>query len=72
MSNNASEKAPSRLLDGYMDDDECADQLRVRTITLAKWRWQRKGPPFIKLGRKILYDRVLVKNWVAAQAGLPR
>ena len=35
---------------------EAADWLRVRTPTMAQWRWKGGGPRFIRLSaRKILY-----------------
>ena len=34
---------------------------------LAQWRYQCKGPPYYKLGRKILYRRSAVLDWLEEQ-----
>jgi hypothetical protein len=33
--------------------------------TLRNWRALRQGPPFVKAGRSVLYDRGAVENWLA-------
>jgi hypothetical protein len=42
---------------------EAADRLRAAPQTLAHWRNQRKGPPYIKFGRKILYPLEQLVEW---------
>jgi hypothetical protein len=44
---------PSDLL----TPQEVADIFRVEVGTLAKWRWQKIGPEFIKIGRMVRYRR---------------
>lgn len=39
-----------------------ADALAVSVRTLARWRRQRKGPPWVKVGRRPMYP------WAAARA----
>ena len=39
---------------------EVADIFRVEVGTLAKWRWQKIGPEFIKIGRMVRYKRASV------------
>ena len=34
---------------------EAAEYLRMSPNTLAKWRWEGKGPAYIKLGRNVRY-----------------
>ncbi len=36
---------------------EAAGFLKVSTITLAKWRGQKKGPKYTRTGRTIKYTR---------------
>jgi predicted DNA-binding transcriptional regulator AlpA len=55
------------ILDEFLDEDQCAASLGLSPITLSRWRMQRKGPPFTKIGRRILYSRGSVRAWVAAQ-----
>ncbi len=35
---------------------ELANKLGLKPQTLRKWRWQKKGPPYLKIGGKVLYD----------------
>lgn len=34
---------------------QAAEHLHISEMTLRKWRWEGKGPHFIKMGRKVLY-----------------
>lgn len=45
---------------------ELAEQAGVSTRTIKRWRDQRKGPPFIRMGRRILYRREAVTEWLLA------
>jgi hypothetical protein len=44
---------------------EVAAIFRVEVQTLAKWRWQKIGPEFIKIGRMVRYRRESVEAIVA-------
>ena len=35
--------------------------------TLANWRSSGEGPPFIKIGSKVLYDLVDIEAWEASR-----
>jgi hypothetical protein len=39
----------------------------ITVATLAKWRWSRRGPAFIKIGRDIRYAVKDVEQWVSTQ-----
>jgi hypothetical protein len=62
-----SETATATVLDGYMDDVECAKQLGIAPITLARWRGRKQGPPVTKVGRTVFYRRSSVAAWLAEQ-----
>jgi hypothetical protein len=47
---------------------EVADIFRVEVGTLAKWRWQKIGPEFIKIGRMVRYRRESVDAILAGSA----
>ena len=34
---------------------QAADHLCISELTLRKWRWEGKGPSFVKIGRKVAY-----------------
>lgn len=48
---------------------EVADIFRVEMNTLAKWRWKKIGPEYIKIGRMVRYRRESVEAIV--QGGAP-
>ena len=41
----------------YMNRQEAADFLRVSVHTLADWASQRKGPKMYRIGRRVLYKK---------------
>ena len=45
------EAAIKRLLDGYLSENELAEQLGRARRTLQEWRAKRIGPPFTRIGR---------------------
>ena len=56
------------LLDSYMTEAECADELGVKVTTLRTWRSRFKGPMgWAKIGRKVVYRRSIVKRWLERQ-----
>jgi hypothetical protein len=59
------------VLAGYMTIEKLAAELDRAVITLATWRMRQKGPPYVKVGRKILYSRTTVKHWIASQVRKP-
>lgn len=50
----------------YVLGDAELDQIGSRD-KLAQWRHKRVGPPFYKLGRKILYHGSDLNDWVEAR-----
>ena len=49
------------------NSDVTAEQLKLSPKTLAKWRVYGQGPAFFKVGRKVMYDRGEVQNWLENQ-----
>ena len=39
----------------YLDQHELALRWRVSPRTLERWRWQKTGPIYTKIGGKVLY-----------------
>jgi Helix-turn-helix domain len=48
-------------------DTIVAAELCQQPNTLTAWRHQGRGPPFIKVGRKVFYRRSDVASWLAGQ-----
>ncbi len=54
------------LLAGYMTSQQVARDLGVGVRTLDRWHQLRKGPPRTRLGKRVLYARQDVADWLAA------
>jgi len=49
---------------GLLSADEMSDVLKVSTQTLATWRCKKRGPPSIKLGKKVFYLLADFSQWM--------
>lgn len=47
--------------------DEVAAELKLATHTLANLRHQGGGPPFVKVGRNVRYDRRDLDRWLSSR-----
>ena len=61
----------------YLTSAELADRWRLSNQTLANWRHAGKGPPFIRVGARILYPREAIfsfekfsQQWLSANQPL--
>jgi phage terminase Nu1 subunit (DNA packaging protein) len=52
------------LLTEYVTKDELAEALGRSTRTLDRWADLRIGPPRTRAGRRVLYNRVRVTEWL--------
>ena len=50
-----------------LDEKAVGDMLGLSVSVLRKWRVQRKGPPFKRLGRAVRYFRADVIQWLESQ-----
>jgi excisionase family DNA binding protein len=66
--------------DALLTTRQAAELLQLQESTLEQWRWQGKGPMFVKLGRAVRYRRSDLDSFTAsnvftsttaAQAGVP-
>lgn len=60
------------LSDNYLTVQELADKLRLSVSTLNTWRSRSKkgvqlGPPFVRVGGRIIYNVEAVEQWMAEQ-----
>ena len=58
-------------LPDYTDKAGIAELIGVSPRTLDRWWNERRGPPRVKLGHKVLYHRPSVLDWVKAQEQVP-
>jgi hypothetical protein len=47
-----------------LTSDQVAAMLIVDVQTLANWRCQNQGPPYLKLGRLVRYRRCNIESWL--------
>lgn len=50
----------------FITEKDAARLLSVSNRTLQAWRGREVGPPFIKLGRAIRYERDALIRWMGA------
>ncbi len=58
---------PPNLLADWISREQLARELGVTSDTLARWEARRQGPPCTRIGRKALYRRAAVQDWICAQ-----
>jgi excisionase family DNA binding protein len=49
-----------------LTEDEVAEQLHVSVASLRRWRLERRGPQFIKVGSLVRYRPEDLETWLAA------
>ena len=55
----------------YLTDRELAELLDIPTRTPGQWRYLRRGPAYMKVGRHVRYRREDVEGWLAEQTVTP-
>ena len=50
-----------------LNEHEVADSCSISVLTLRKWRSQRRGPQYVKIGALVRYRPEDVDSWIAAQ-----
>lgn len=68
---HARETTAPALLDGWISRGELARELSLSVDTLGRWEARRFGPPCVRAGRRVLYRRSAVQDWLQAQE-MPR
>jgi excisionase family DNA binding protein len=48
-----------------------AERLELSVRTLEKWRYERRGPTYRRMGRTVRYDTDDLDRWLAAQTVNP-
>lgn len=60
---------PINLEHDFLNSSEVANLLNISLRTLHRWGRLRKGPPSIKVGRRIYYRRAAIEQWLLALEG---
>ena len=50
-----------------LTQEQLAARWHMSPRTLEQWRWLGKGPKFLKIGARVLYDEGVVEDYEAAQ-----
>ena len=53
-------------MDDLLTTDEVAAMCRTSPSTVHHWRYMKKGPRAVKVGRRILYPRAECARWLQA------
>lgn len=59
------------FFEGYLTTEELAQSLAISPQTLAQWRSQGRGPPYLKFGGRVLYRIAAVQEWLAGKECYP-
>ena len=60
-----------KVLDGYLNEDEQAAELRVVKRTLRSWRQKGEGGPYLKIGKQVFYPIAGTAAWLKANEKNP-
>jgi helix-turn-helix protein len=58
--------------DELIANDTAAKKLKQQPSTLTAWRNQKRGPPYVKVGRQVFYRRSDLMAWLATQRHEPQ
>jgi len=54
-----------------LNEHEVSDSCSINILTLRKWRSQKRGPTFLKIGKLVRYRPEDVDAWITAAAIAP-
>ena len=57
-----------RLSAHHLNQTELGRRWRISPRTLERWRWLKQGPPYLKIGGRVVYRMVDIEAFEAAQA----
>ena len=53
-------------MQSFLTEQEVSKHLNVSVATLRRWRLEKRGPMFVKVGSLVRYRPVDLDSWVAA------
>ena len=59
--------AKEYLAMGKLTQNQLAERWHMSPRTLEQWRWRGKGPKFLKIGARVLYDEASVIDYENGQ-----
>ena len=55
----------------HFNEIELARRLHISERTLQRWRWKKKGPPYLKIGGRVVYRLSDIKAWEEENLNAP-
>lgn len=62
---------PSRASDRFLRPSQVEERYPLRAQTLASWRVKGIGPPYVRVGRMIVYPIEAIESWLAVNTVHP-
>jgi hypothetical protein len=59
------------LLEGYLSPEQVAAEIKKSARTLALWRHLKVGPPYVKMGKSVLYPVDGFREWLVSKTKNP-
>ena len=53
-------------MNSFLTEQEVSKRLNVSVATLRRWRLEKRGPMFVKIGSLVRYRPEDLESWVAA------
>ncbi|MGE0759586.1 MAG: helix-turn-helix transcriptional regulator [Pirellulaceae bacterium] len=60
-------QSPVQVAQQHLNQLDLARRWRMSERTLERWRWQKSGPPYLKVGGRVIYRLDDVLTYEAAQ-----
>lgn len=55
----------------YVDNDAAASFLGLQPATLEIWRSRAEGPPYVKVGKRVMYAVADLREWMEGRKKRP-
>lgn len=65
------EEQMTTIVNEMVTNDVAAGMLGIQPVTLVGWRNERRGPAYLKIGRKVFYRQADIAAWINAQRREP-
>jgi hypothetical protein len=64
---NAIQKEQLLMTTKHLNQIELSRRWSLSHRTLERWRWLRKGPPYLKIGGRVVYELAQIEAFETAQ-----
>lgn len=54
-------------MNAFINEIKLAELIGIKSSTLRKWRYEGKGPKFVKFGHRVMYNMADVEAYIQAQ-----